>query len=152
MSELAFRIATETDLPAMVALLVDDDISGHREQNLSNIAPEYVKAFTAMTGTPHNRMLLAESEGEIVGVLQLTFIPGLTRRGATRAQIEAVRVRSNVRGKGIGSALINRAIQEAKSAGCALVQLTSDKRRLRAHLFYHRLGFCQSHEGFKLEL
>lgn len=152
MSELTYRFAEEADLPIVVRLLADDDIAGHREHSAAQVSPEYGKAFSEMMRSPFNRLLLAESGGEIVGVLQLTFIPGLTRRGATRAQIEGVRVKSTVRGKGIGSALICRAIQEAKSAGCAVVQLTSDKRRARAHLFYRRLGFHQSHEGFKLEL
>ncbi|MGA7711269.1 MAG: GNAT family N-acetyltransferase [Rhizomicrobium sp.] len=152
MSELTYRFAEEADLPVVVGMLADDDIAGHREHSASLVAPEYGKAFADMMRSTFNRLLLAESGGEIVGVLQLTFIPGLTRRGATRAQIEGVRVKSTVRGKGIGSALICRAIQEAKSAGCSVVQLTSDKRRPRAHLFYRRLGFHQSHEGFKLEL
>ncbi|MDE1985862.1 MAG: GNAT family N-acetyltransferase [Alphaproteobacteria bacterium] len=152
MSELSYRFAEEADLPVMVELLADDDISGHREQNGSQILPEYAKAFAEMMRMPFNHMLLAESGGEVVGVLQLVFIPGLSRRGAMRAIIEGVRVKSTVRGHGIGSALIGRAVDEAKRAGCKLVQLTSDKRRPRAHLFYRRLGFQQSHEGFKLEL
>jgi len=152
MSELAYRFAGEADLPVVVEMLADDSIAGHREHNASQVLPEYAKAFAAMMQMPFNRLLLAESGSEIVGVLQLTFIPGLTRRGATRAQIEGVRVKSTERGQGIGSALVCRAIDEAKRAGCSLVQLTSDKRRPRAHLFYRRLGFHQSHEGFKLEL
>jgi GNAT superfamily N-acetyltransferase len=152
MSELSYRFAEEADLPVMVELLADDDISGHREQNGSQILPEYTTAFAEMMRMPFNHMLLAERDGEVVGVLQLVFIPGLTRRGAMRAIIEGVRVKSIVRGHGIGSALIARAVDEAKRAGCKLVQLTSDKRRPRAHLFYRRLGFQQSHEGFKLEL
>ena len=152
MSELTYRFAEEADLPVVVGMLADDDIAGHRERSASQVSPEYGKAFADMMHSPFNRLLLAESGREIVGVLQLTFIPGLTRRGATRAQIEGVRVKSTVRGKGIGSALICRAMQEAKSAGCTVVQLTSDKRRTRAHLFYRRLGFHQSHEGFKLEI
>jgi len=152
MSELTYRFAEEADLPVVVAMLADDDIAGHREHSASQVSPEYGKAFADMMRSPFNRLLLAESAGEVVGVLQLTFIHGLTRRGATRAQIEGVRVKSTVRGKGIGSALICRAIEEAKSAECSVVQLTSDKRRARAHLFYRRLGFHQSHEGFKLEI
>ncbi len=152
MSEMSYRFAEEADLAVLVELLADDDISGHREQNAAQILPEYTRAFAEMSRMPGNRMLLAESDSEIVGVLQLVFVPGLTRRGALRAIIEGVRVKSTVRGQGIGSALIGRAVDEARRAGCALVQLTSDKRRKRAHLFYRRLGFQQSHEGFKLEL
>ena len=152
MSDVTFRFADEKDLPTIVELLADDDIAGHREEHLAKVPQEYVKAFAAMSRTPDNRMLLAEIAGAVVGVLQLVYVPGLSRKGALRAIIEGVRVRSSDRGHGIGSALVNRAIAEARNAGCALVQLTSDKRRPRAHLFYRRLGFCQSHEGFKLEL
>ncbi|MBU6298370.1 MAG: GNAT family N-acetyltransferase [Alphaproteobacteria bacterium] len=152
MSGLSYRFAGEADLPVMVEMLADDDISGQREQNASQLLPEYAKAFAEMMRMPFNRMLVAESGGEIVGILQLVFIPGLSRRGATRAIIEGVRVKSTMRGQGVGSALIGRAVEEAQRADCALAQLTSDKRRTRAHLFYRRLGFQQSHEGFKLEL
>ena len=147
MSELSFRFAGEADVPAIVALLADDDIAGHREEG--TVPAEYAKAFAAMSAMPTNRMLVAERDGEILGVLQLVFIPGLSRRGATRAHIEGVRVKSSARAHGIGTALMCRAIEEAKRAGCTLVQLTSDKRRARAHLFYRRLGFQQTHEGFK---
>jgi GNAT superfamily N-acetyltransferase len=88
----------------------------------------------------------------VVGTLQLTLIPGMARRGALRAQIEAVRVRENLRGRGLGSALLAWAVDEARRRGCALVQLTSDKRRAEAHRLYGRLGFEASHEGFKLRL
>jgi ribosomal protein S18 acetylase RimI-like enzyme len=90
--------------------------------------------------------------GEIVGVLQLTVIPGLSRRGARRAQIEAVRIDRRLRRRGLGEALIRHAIDRARSQGCRLVQLTSDKTRDDAHRFYRRLGFVDSHVGFKLAL
>ena len=151
MSDLTFRFAQEADLPAMVALLADDDISALQELNAPQLAPEYAKAFAAMSRAPANRMLLAERGGEIVGALQLVFIPSLSRRGAMRALIQSARVTSSARGESIGTALVNRAVEEAKNAGCSLVQVMSDKRRARAHLFYRRLGFQQSHEGFTLE-
>jgi GNAT superfamily N-acetyltransferase len=84
--------------------------------------------------------------------MQLTFIPGLARRGALRAQIEAVRVADGLRGTGLGSAMLRWAIDEARRRGCALVQLTTDKSRGDAHRFYRRLGFVASHEGMKLTL
>jgi GNAT superfamily N-acetyltransferase len=146
---LTFRNATNDDLPAVVALIADDDISKARE----HAVPEaYVEAFAEMSKTPDNRMVLAEQDGVLAGCLQLVFISGLSRGGAKRAIIESVRVASELRGRGIGSALVHHAIDEGRKAGCKLVQLTSDIRRVRAHLFYRRLGFAQSHLGFKLEL
>ena len=152
MSELAFRFATAADLPAIVALLADDEFADNREQGGDTPAPEYVKAFAEMQAMPGNRILLAELDGAIVGALHLAFVPGLSRKGTKRAIIEAVRVASNARDAGIGTALMKQAIAEARQAGCTLAQLTSDKRRTRAHLFYRRLGFEQSHVGFKKEL
>jgi GNAT superfamily N-acetyltransferase len=152
MSDITFRFATEADLPAIVALLADDEFAEQREQGGPTLASEYINAFAQMQAVPGNRMLLAELNGDIVGSLHLVFIPGLSRKGSKRAIIEAVRVASDARGAGIGSALMKRAISEARDAGASLVQLTSDKRRARAHLFYRRLGFEQSHAGFKKEL
>lgn len=97
-------------------------------------------------------MVVVDAGGAVVGTLQLTFIPGLARRGARRAQIEAVRVRRELRGRGLGRALFEWAIEEARRHGCSLVQLTSDRRRPDAHRFYGRLGFVASHDGFKLRL
>jgi GNAT superfamily N-acetyltransferase len=152
MTELTFRYATEADLLPVVQLLADDEYAESREKGGDTVAPEYAAAFAAMQKMPANRILLAEQDGRIVAALQLTFLPGLSRRGATRAFIEAVRVASKLRGKNIGTQLMKHAIAEARAAGCKLVQLTSDRRRTRAHLFYRRLGFEQSHAGFKLEL
>src|SRR5215217_3218946 len=95
-------------------------------------------------------VVVTDAADAVVATLQLTFIPGLARRGALRAQIEAVRVRADLRGRGLGQALFAWAIEEASRRGCALVQLTTDKRREDAHRFYGRLGFTASHEGFKL--
>jgi GNAT superfamily N-acetyltransferase len=152
MSELSFRPATRSDLKTIVALLADDEIGEGRETASAEVAPEYAKAFDAMEAEKNNHMILAESEGKIVGALQLVFVPGLSRRGATRAIVESVRVASDERGKHVGTALMKEAIRRAREAGCALVQLDSDTRRARAHLFYRRLGFVQSHFGFKKPL
>jgi GNAT superfamily N-acetyltransferase len=152
MSDVTFRYATEGDLLPIVQLLADDEYAESREKGGDTVAPEYVEAFAAMQKMPANRILLAEQDGRIVGALQLTFLPGLSRRGTTRAILEAVRVATDLRGRNIGTQLMKRAIAEARAAGCKLVQLTSDKRRTRAHLFYRRLGFDQSHVGFKMEL
>jgi len=147
---LTFRDANESDLPSIVALIVDDDIGLARERDA--LPEEYVRAFAAMSKSPDNRFVLAELDGALAGCLQLTYVPGLSHRGATRALVETVRVASNLRGQKIGTALMRYAIEEARKAGCGLVQLTSDNRRARAHLFYRRLGFVQSHFGFRLKL
>jgi GNAT superfamily N-acetyltransferase len=152
MSEITFRAARAEDVPAIVAMLADDEIGESREKTGDDVPQEYSRAFEEMSCVPGNRVLLAELDGRIVGSLQLVFIPSLSRSGAKRAIIEAVRVTSDLRGKNIGTALMRQAIAEARAAGCSVVQLTSDRRRSRAHLFYRRLGFEQSHIGFKLEL
>ncbi|HEY5238037.1 MAG TPA: GNAT family N-acetyltransferase [Rhizomicrobium sp.] len=152
MSDVTFRHADKNDVPAIVAMLSDDDIGESRESATQESAPVYERAFEDMNACPDNYILLAEIDGQLVGSLQLVFIPGLSRQGAKRAIIEAVRVKSAVRGQSIGTALMKQAIMEAREAGCKLVQLTSDRRRTRAHLFYRRLGFEQSHVGFKLDL
>ncbi len=152
MSEITFRHAEKNDIPAIIAMLADDDIGESRENASAELAPAYERAFEEMNACPGNYILLAETDGQLVGSLQLVIVPGLSRQGTKRAIIEAVRVQSAVRGKNIGTALMKQAIAEAREAGCKLVQLTSDRRRTRAHLFYRRLGFEQSHVGFKRDL
>ncbi|NDL59403.1 GNAT family N-acetyltransferase [Phytoactinopolyspora mesophila] len=131
-------------------MLADDPLGAARE------APEelerYVAAFETIDADPHQFLAVAERDGEVVGTFQLTFISGLSRQGATRAQLEAVRVHSSARGSGLGRQLISWAIDEARRRGAALVQLTSDASRSDAHRFYERLGFEASHTGFKLAL
>jgi ribosomal protein S18 acetylase RimI-like enzyme len=152
MSEISFRTATKEDLPAIVAMLADDEFGETRETIAASVPDEYTRAFEEMSRDPNNRVLLAEQNGAVVGSLQLVFTPSLSRRGTKRATVEAVRIASKFRGQNIGTALMREAIGQSRKAGCGLVQVTSDKRRTRAHLFYRRLGFEQSHIGFKLEL
>lgn len=149
MSTLTFRTATVEDLAAIIALLADDELAENREQVSSG---NYAEAFAAMEAEHYNRMLLAESEGHIVGALQLVFVPGLSRKGTKRAIVESVRVAADQRGQSVGTALMKEAIRLAREGGCGMVQLDSDTRRSRAHLFYRRLGFVQSHFGFKKSL
>jgi GNAT superfamily N-acetyltransferase len=144
------RRAKADDVPAIVDLLAADQIAQHRDGG--DLAP-YRAAFAAIDADPAQLLVVVTDEAQaVVGTLQLTFIPGLARRGALRAQIEAVRVHQALRGQGIGGRLIAWAIQEARRRQCALVQLTSDKRRQEAHRFYAQLGFVASHDGFKLKL
>jgi GNAT superfamily N-acetyltransferase len=144
------RRAVRRDVAAIVGLIAADQIGATRDGG--DMAP-YERAFAVIAADPAQLLVvLADAGGAVVGTLQLMFIPGLARRGALRAQIEAVRVREDLRGRGLGEALIAWAIEEARRRDCALVQLTSDKRRADAHRFWARLGFAASHEGFKLRL
>lgn len=152
MNQLVFRRATADDLPQIVRLLADDAIGGAREILAEGVFSEYLLAFEAVSQDGNQLLGVAEDEGRVVGTLQLSFIPGLSRGGAWRGQIEAVRVSSDRRGQGIGEAFIRWAIARCQERGCKLVQLTTDKRRLDAHRFYDRLGFADSHIGYKLQL
>jgi GNAT superfamily N-acetyltransferase len=146
---LSFRTARREDVPAIVALLVDDPISASRD---TVPGLDYDVAFAAIDADPRNELIVVEADGVIVGTMQLTFIPGLSRRGAERAQVEGVRVASQYRSQGIGRKMMDWAAERARERGCALVQLTSDKARTDAHRFYSSLGYEASHEGFKLRL
>ena len=143
------REARREDVPEIVALLADDAIGAGREGPADDA---YYAAFELIAADRRNQLLVAEAGGRIVGTLQLTIIPGLSRHGMLRGQIEGVRVSSGQRGQGLGRAMIERAIEVAREQGCGLVQLTSDKRRPDAVRFYQSLGFTASHEGLKLPL
>ncbi|AZM47220.1 GNAT family N-acetyltransferase [Streptomyces sp. WAC 06738] len=147
MTDLAIRRATAADVPAIVAMLADDPLGATRETP-DDPAP-YEDAFVRIDADPGQHLVVAERDGRVVGTVQLTVIPGLSRRGATRALIEAVRVHREERGGGLGTQLIEWAVEEARRRGCAVVQLTSDATRTDAHRFYERLGFAASHVGFK---
>ena len=149
---VTLRDARRSEVPAIVAMLADDMLGSSREVTSEPLPESYYKAFDALARDPNNRLLIAELEGEIVGTLQITFIHGLSRQGAKRALLEAVRVATPYRGKGIGEEIVRAAIEIARQAGCAMVQLTTDKSRKDAHRFYERLGFQASHEGMKLTL
>jgi GNAT superfamily N-acetyltransferase len=148
-----FRDARRADVPEIVALLADDVLGAAREApREGGVDSAYWTAFDQITADPWNRLIVAELDGRIAGTLQLTFLPGLSRHGMLRAQIEAVRVARRQRGQGLGRAMIERAVEAARERGCGLVQLTSDKRRADAIRFYESLGFTASHEGLKLQL
>jgi GNAT superfamily N-acetyltransferase len=144
-----FRDARREDVPSIVALLADDMLGASREAALDDA---YWMAFDQIAADANNRLIVAEIDGWIAGTLQLTLLPGLSRHGTLRAQIEAVRVAAGQRGQGLGRAMIEWAIEEARGHGCGLVQLTSDKRRPDAIRLYEAMGFTASHEGLKLPL
>jgi GNAT superfamily N-acetyltransferase len=148
--DLVIRPARAADVPALVALLVDDPLGAQRE-SIADLRP-YHAAFARIADDPNQLLVTMERNGEIIGTQQITFIPGLSFQGAVRAQIEAVRIRADLRGSGLGTRLIEWAIEEARRRGCYLVQLSSNNVRLDAHRFYTRLGFEASHTGFKRKL
>ncbi|MFD9597987.1 GNAT family N-acetyltransferase [Kitasatospora sp. NPDC059973] len=148
---MILRTATRQDLPAVIALLTDEDEV--TDPATVQVDEAYARAFAAVDTDARNELLvLDEGDGTVLGCLQLTYIPGLGRRGEERALIEAVRVRADRRGGGLGRDLLTRAVERARGRGCTLVQLTSHKRRTEAHRFYASLGFARSHDGFKLPL
>ncbi|RII11873.1 aminoalkylphosphonic acid N-acetyltransferase [Streptomyces sp. YIM 130001] len=150
MTDLEIRPARTADIAAIVAMLSDDPLGAQRESP-DDLTP-YLAAHERLTDDPNQHLTVAVRGERVVGTLQLTYIPGLSRRGATRAVIEAVRVHADERGSGLGSQLIAWAVDTARDDGCQLVQLTSDVSRTDAHRFYERLGFTASHVGFKLQL
>jgi GNAT superfamily N-acetyltransferase len=146
-----FRTATRADVPAILALLADDEVSRTRPVPEDADARVWA-AYEAIDADPRNELIVADDGGAVVATCQLTFTPSLSRGGAERMTIEAVRVRADLRGEGIGRRMMRWALDVARDRGCGLAQLTSDKRRTDAHRFYASLGFTASHEGMKLTL
>jgi len=147
------RRARREDLGALVALIAADALRANDDSAAPEQSARYERAFAAIDADPAQTLVAVEaSDGAVVGTMQLTLIPGLSRGGATRMQVEAVRIAEGRRGLGLGSAMLEWAIDDARSRGAALVQLTSDARRADARRFYERLGFAASHVGFKLFL
>ena len=144
------RRARAQDVSAIVALLADDELGAQRETP-DDLAP-YQDAFKVVDADPNQHLVVAERDGRVVGTLQLTVIPGLSRRASTRAIVEAVRVASDERGSGLGGEMMQWTIDECRRLGVDLLQLTSDRTRTDAHRFYERLGFEATHLGFKLKL
>ena len=152
MSEIVFRPAQSADLPSIVALLADDDLGRTREDASVPLNGKYVEAFDALQRDPNQLLAVLVAGGVVVGCIQISFIPALSRLGMWRGQIESVRIASNRRSAGLGRRLIEWAIAECRKRGCGLVQFTTDKSRLDARRFYESLGFRASHEGMKLNL
>lgn len=152
MLDLTYRDATVDDLSVIVQMYADDDLGQTRERPSEPLTAEYLDAFRQIEVDPRHRLVVAEHSGEIVGTLQLSFLPHLVLVGGERAQIEAVRVRSDRRRDGFGEALFRWAIDQARLRGCRLIQLTTNADRADAQRFYERLGFRPTHVGMKLEL
>jgi ribosomal protein S18 acetylase RimI-like enzyme len=152
MTDIVFRPAQRSDLPSIVAMLADDELGRTREDASVPLNGKYVDAFAALERDPNQLLAVMVHSGEVAGCLQISFIPGLSRQGMWRGQIESVRIASSCRGEGLGRRLLEWAIAECRKRGCGVVQLTSDKSRHDARRFYESLGFRASHEGMKLNL
>jgi len=149
---LTFREAVEKDLPFMVEMLADDELGSQREDTSNPLNPSYLSAFKSIVADPNNELIVVEKEGNIIGMLQLTFIPYLTHKGSWRCLVEGVRIQKNFRGEGIGTRVFEWVIQYARGKGVSILQLTSDKQRPDSIRFYEDLGFKSTHEGLKLKL
>jgi ribosomal protein S18 acetylase RimI-like enzyme len=152
MIEPIIRRANFQDLPAIVTLLADDPLGKMREDASSPLNQRYVDAFAAIERDTNQLLAVMDEGGLVIGCLQLSFIPGLSRLGQWRGQIESVRIATAQRNRGLGRVMFDWAIAECRQRGCTLVQLTTDKARPEALRFYQSLGFVASHEGMKLAL
>lgn len=149
---LNFRQATETDISNLVKMLADDELGVEREDVSMPLNEKYLEAFQSIDKDPNNELMVVECDAQLVGMMQLTFIPYLTHTGSWRCLIEGVRISREYRGQGLGREFINWAICRAGERNCSIVQLTSDKQRPDALRFYESLGFRATHEGFKLKM
>jgi GNAT superfamily N-acetyltransferase len=149
---LVFRLATRDDVAPIIHMLADDFLGKGRDDAREPLGEAYYAAFDALETDPNNELYVVERAGEIVGTFHLTFIPGLSNNGAWRAQIEAVRVASPHRGRGIGKQMFDWTADRARQRGCRVLQLTTHIERKDAHRFYERLGFVSSQIGMKLKL
>ncbi|WP_299126058.1 GNAT family N-acetyltransferase [uncultured Winogradskyella sp.] len=148
---MQFRKATKNDIPKIVALIADDELGKKREVFKDPLPEQYLNAFEKINLDANNELIVVENEDlEVIGTLQLTFIQYLTYQGGIRAQIEAVRIRKDQRGVGLGKIMFKWAIERAKTKNAHLIQLTTDKQRPEAIKFYKNLGFKATHEGMKL--
>ena len=149
--KMKFRKATKNDVIVIVEMIADDELGKQRENFKIPLPSEYLKAFEKINSDENQELIVVENEdSEIIGTLQLSFIQYLTYRGGIRAQIEAVRIRKDKRGLGIGKIMFEWVINRAKARKAHLLQLTTDKKRPKAINFYEELGFKKSHEGMKM--
>ena len=146
---LTYRHAAPSDLPRLIALIADGVIVATDDDPADAMHADYVEALAAITADPNQEMFVVEQDGETVACFQLSYLPGLMRRGMWRGQIELVHVSETKRNRGIGGEMMRWALEHCRERGCGMVQLTSNKKRVDAHRFYERLGFLKSHEGFK---
>ncbi len=146
---LTYRNAKPEDLPFIVGLIVEDAVVATNDNVAEAMHADYTQALAAIDASPNEEMFVVEDDGRPIGCFQLTYLPGLMRRGMWRGMIEVVHVADGLRGRGYGSEMMRWALEHCRERGCGMVQLTSNKKRTDAHRFYERLGFLKSHEGFK---
>ena len=149
---VTIRTAQRDDVAAIAAMFAQDTLGGHGDSDDPADLPDYLAAFDRIATSPNDSLFVAVRDGEVVGTFQTTLIMSLTGKGSLSLTIEAVHTRSDMRGHGIGQAMINHAIEQGRASGVRLVQLMSNATRHDAHRFYQRLGFSQSHLGFKMKL
>ena len=148
---IAIRPARRGDVAIIVAMLADDPLGSARERIEDSLPPSYYRAFEALERDPNIQLVVAEdSDGAVVGCLQLCILPGLSSQGASRGLIEDVRVATHCRSRGIGEQLVQWAVTNARARGCKLVELLTHNSRVDAQRFYKRLGFQPSHVGMTL--
>lgn len=145
---LPFREATSADLPNLIALLQDDQLGLTREDTTDLAACQ--QAFQPILADPNHFILVIENNGELLGCVQVSYLPNLTFKGLWRAQLEGVRIKSSCRGGGLGKQLIKEGIALAQARGCGIIQLTTNKACPEAIVFYEQLGFENTHVGMKL--
>lgn len=150
--DLIFRRARRADLEAIVALFADDELGRLREDASLPLNQKYTSAFADIERDDNQFLMVVEQAGALVGFLQITFIPTLSRLGSIRGQVESVRVASHLRGQGIGTRMMQEAIELCRQRKCVLVQLTTDLTRQKTRKFYEALGFETTHHGMKLHL
>jgi ribosomal protein S18 acetylase RimI-like enzyme len=144
---VSIRPARREDVAAIVAMLADDHLGSARERVEDPLPASYYEAFARVERDQNLQLVVAESEGRVVGCLQLAILPGLSSQGGLRGLLEDVRVASDCRSRGIGEQLVQWAVTEAKARGCNLVELLTHQTRTDAQRFYKRLGFTASHVG-----
>ena len=152
MSAVCFRLATRRDLPEIVRMLADDKLGSRRERCEDPLPESYTRAFEQISQDSNHELIVAESDGRVIGTLHLMFLPSISYQGGMRAQVESVRVDKQYQNRGIGSEMMKWTIERARQRGAHIVQLTTHKSREDAHRFYERLGFEKSHLGMKLSL
>jgi GNAT superfamily N-acetyltransferase len=149
---VVFRLAKRDDLPAIVRMLADDDLGSQRERYEEPLPKSYITAFEQIERDSNHELIVAELNGDVIGTLHLMFLPSISFQGGLRAQVESVRVDKLYQGQGIGSDMMQWAIERAQGRGAHVVQLTTHQSRADAHRFYERLGFKGTHLGMKLSL
>ena len=150
--DIIFHLATRADLPSIVRMLADDALGSQRERYETPLPESYYSAFEQINSDPNHDLIVAEQNGEVIGTLDLMFLPSISFQGGLRAQVESVRVDQRFQSRGIGSEMMKWSMERARQRGAHVVQLTTHKSRADAHRFYEKLGFEGTHLGMKLSL